>query len=91
MSLHLQIIMLAWRIISIKGRAEQQKSAAGVRTMKNITVSVPDEVYLDARVWAARRGISVFAAVKLFLGHLSDDSEFIAAFLNDSTPYPLYP
>jgi hypothetical protein len=42
--------------------------------MKNITVSVPDEIYLEARVLAAMRGTSVSALVRQFLeslGHLS--------------------
>jgi hypothetical protein len=58
-------------------------SAAGVRIMKNITVSVPDEIYIDARVWAARRGISVSAMVKLFLDHFSDDPEGIVEILEE--------
>jgi len=56
--------------------------------MKNITVSVPDEIYIDARVWAARRGISVSAMVKLFLDHFSDDPEGIVEILKN---YPLFP
>ncbi|MEX0782818.1 MAG: hypothetical protein WD557_09225 [Dehalococcoidia bacterium] len=45
--------------------------------MKNITVSVPDEVYRRARVRAAEQGKSVSALVAEFLGGLSDrESEF---------------
>ena len=45
--------------------------------MKNITVSVPDDVYRAARVRAAERGRSVSALVAEFLRSLSSqDSEF---------------
>jgi hypothetical protein len=40
--------------------------------VKNITVSVPDDVYRDARVAAAERGGSVSALVVGFLRSLSD-------------------
>ena len=47
------------------------------RSMKNITVSVPDEVYRQARVSAAEQGKSVSALVTEFLKSLSDrDAEF---------------
>lgn len=39
--------------------------------MKNITVSVPDDVYRNARVAAARRDTSVSALVVAFLEQLS--------------------
>ena len=35
--------------------------------MKNITVSVPDETYRSARVWAAHRDTSVSAVVQYLL------------------------
>ena len=38
--------------------------------MKNITVSVPDTVYLRARVWAAERSTSVSAVVAHLLENL---------------------
>jgi hypothetical protein len=38
--------------------------------MKNITVSVPDETYRGARVWAARRDTSVSAVVAYLLESL---------------------
>jgi plasmid stability protein len=45
--------------------------------MKNITVSVPDEVYRDARIRAAERGTSVSALVAEYLTSLSErDAEF---------------
>lgn len=45
--------------------------------MRNITVSVPDEVYQHARVRAAEQGRSVSALVAEFLSGLSDrDAEF---------------
>ena len=39
--------------------------------MKNITVSVPDEVYRSARIRAAERGSSVSAIVTEYLRSLS--------------------
>lgn len=45
--------------------------------MKNITVTVPDDVYRAARVRAAEQGSSVSALVRGFLGSLADrDAEF---------------
>ena len=45
--------------------------------MKNITVTVADEVYREARIRAAERGSSVSALVGDFLRSLSDrDTEF---------------
>ena len=45
--------------------------------MKNITVSLPDEVYRNARVKAAERDTSVSALVKQFLiGLAEEESEF---------------
>ena len=45
--------------------------------MKNITVSVPDEVYRAARIHAAERGRSVSALVTEYLRSLTgDESEF---------------
>lgn len=44
---------------------------------KNITVSVPEDVYRAARVRAAREGSSVSAVVKDFLWHFAgQDDEF---------------
>jgi hypothetical protein len=40
--------------------------------MKNITLTVSDEVYVLARVWAARRCTSVSALVRQFLESLDD-------------------
>ncbi len=40
--------------------------------MKNLTVSVPDEVYRNARIAAARRDTSVSALVVAYLQGLSD-------------------
>jgi hypothetical protein len=48
--------------------------------MKNITVSVPDDVYRAARVRAAERGSSVSALVAGYLSSLSDrDAELARA------------
>ncbi len=45
--------------------------------MKNITVSVPDDVYRSARVRAAEQGSSVSALVADFLRSLSErEAEF---------------
>lgn len=45
--------------------------------MRNITVSVPDDVYRAARIRAAERGSSVSALVAEYLRGLSDrDLEF---------------
>jgi plasmid stability protein len=45
--------------------------------MKNITVSVPDDVYRQARIRAAERGSSVSAMVADYLRSLSGgDAEF---------------
>lgn len=46
-------------------------------TVKNVTVSVPDEVYRQARIRAAEAGTSVSALVARYLGSLSGpDAEF---------------
>lgn len=45
--------------------------------MKNVTVSVPDEVYRQARIKAAGRSTSVSALVREFLKKLAEeDSDF---------------
>lgn len=41
--------------------------------MKNITVSVPDDVYRAARIRAAEEGRSVSGMVAMYLRSLSDD------------------
>lgn len=43
--------------------------------MRRITVSVPDEVYREARIKAARRGRSVSALVAEFLGTLGEGGD----------------
>lgn len=43
--------------------------------MRNITVSVPDEVYREARIQAAKRGRSVSALVADFLSGLDEDGD----------------
>jgi len=40
--------------------------------MKNITISVPDEVYRQARVWAAQHGTSLSATVGRLLALLPE-------------------
>jgi plasmid stability protein len=45
--------------------------------VKNITISVPDDVYREARIRAAEHGSSVSALVAEYLRSLSDrDAEF---------------
>jgi len=44
--------------------------------MKNITVSLDDETYRQARIIAAQRDTSVSAMVKKFLADLPKESEF---------------
>jgi hypothetical protein len=46
--------------------------------VKNITVSVPDQVYRDARVAAAQRDTSVSALVVAYLERLSGPMEEFA-------------
>ncbi|HWD69404.1 MAG TPA: DUF6364 family protein [Solirubrobacteraceae bacterium] len=46
--------------------------------MKNITVSVPEDVYRAARITAAEQGTSVSALVKAYLESISQkDGEFL--------------
>lgn len=68
----LQIITLTRRTIEIKGPAKDPPPAGAHQSMKNITVSIPDEIYLNARIKAARRSTSVSALVRDFLESLSD-------------------
>jgi hypothetical protein len=46
--------------------------------VKNITVSVPDDVYRNARVTAAQRDTSVSALVVAYLEHLSGRADEFA-------------
>lgn len=46
--------------------------------MKNITLSVPDDVYRAARIRAAERGSSVSALVAAYLRSLSSESATFA-------------
>jgi plasmid stability protein len=43
--------------------------------MRNITVSVPDEVYREARIEAAKRGRSVSALVAEYLSRLGETGD----------------
>jgi hypothetical protein len=40
--------------------------------MKNLTVSIHDETYIEARIWALRRGTAVSALVEKFLETLNE-------------------
>jgi hypothetical protein len=42
----------------------------GARIMKNITVSVSDQAYRQARIWAAERGTSISRVVQYFISTL---------------------
>ena len=44
--------------------------------MKNVTVSVPDDIYRTARIRAAERGTSISGMVADYLRSLSSDTEF---------------
>ncbi|MFZ1085313.1 MAG: DUF6364 family protein [Terracidiphilus sp.] len=52
--------------------------------MKNLTVSIHDEVYIEARIWALRRGTSVSALVERFLETLNESESPGLAFSNRS-------
>jgi len=68
--------------------------------MKNLTVSIHDEIYLEARIWALRRGTSVSALVEKFLETLNESDSPGLAFSDggleasleelDSPPFPLF-
>ena len=59
--------------------------------MKNITVSIPDELYLEARVMAARRGTSVSALVKIFIESIIEDQYSDRDnFESEGYPHPPY-
>ncbi len=47
-------------------------------TVKNVTISVPDEVYRTARIRAAERGTSVSALVAEYLRSLSERDAEVA-------------
>jgi hypothetical protein len=61
--------------------------------MKNITVTVPDEIYLLARVHAARQATSVSALVRQFLESL-DERAYSGPYISDedldASPPPSY-
>jgi len=69
--------------------------------MKNITVTVPDETYRRARVWAATRDTTVSALVRRFLEFrlersfpgidLPDGKQGAAEATPTPTPLPLFP
>lgn len=62
--------------VQAHGRSEQLDGghAAGYSdTVKNVTVSLPDEVYTRARVKAAERDTSLSALVREFLMKLSQE------------------
>ncbi|MGD0801478.1 MAG: hypothetical protein ABR906_09195 [Terracidiphilus sp.] len=61
--------------------------------MKNLTVSIHDEIYIEARIWALRRGASVSALVERFLETLNESDCPGLAFYDgglDGPPTPLF-
>jgi hypothetical protein len=48
--------------------------------MRNITVAIPDDVHLRARVWAAQRDTSLSAVVRYLLETLPGISRSASAF-----------
>jgi Tol biopolymer transport system component len=60
----------------------QASVSADAKTMKKITLSIPDEIYIEALVWAARHNTSVSAMVRDILKSVSKERPFRAA----STP-----
>ena len=48
--------------------------------MRNITVSVSDETYIQARVWAAQRDTSLSAIVQYLLQTLPSVTKAVRAF-----------
>ena len=58
--------------------------------MRNITVAIPDDVHLRARVWAAQRDTSLSAVVRYLLETLPGISRSASAF-PVSKPYAAPP
>ncbi len=56
--------------------------------MRNITVSINDQVYHDVRVWCAQRDTSVSAVVQRFLEDLPHLKESHRIPLPDARPRP---
>ncbi len=50
------------------------------QNMRNITVSVSDETYIQARIWAAQRDTSVTAIVQYLLQTLPSVTKAVRAF-----------
>ncbi len=48
--------------------------------MRNLTLAIPDDVYLRARVWAAQRDVSLSAVVRYLLGTLPGIKRAASAF-----------
>jgi hypothetical protein len=64
-------VLLARRQFARPGHRTLAQKLCYSETVKNLTVSVPDGVYRNARVAAARRDTSVSALVVAFLEQLS--------------------
>ena len=54
--------------------------------MKNITVSVSDEAYRQARIWAAARNVSLSRIVAYLLETLPDQPRSARRFPRPTTP-----
>jgi hypothetical protein len=59
-----------------------------IATMKNITVTISDELYLAARIWAAQNGTSVSKLVKDFLESIPDEHGSELKFPRSLYPLP---
>jgi hypothetical protein len=63
--------------------------------MRNITVTIPDDAYRRARVWAAQRDTSLSAVVKHLLETLPGSSRAASTFplrnSNPASPSPANP
>ena len=63
--------LAARRLTAVESGSNATRKLCYCETVKNITVSVPDDVYRNARVTAARRDTSVSALVVAYLERLS--------------------
>lgn len=59
--------------------------------MRNITVTIPEDAYRRARIWAAERDTSLSAVVKYLLETLPGNSRAIKTFPARSQPVPSPP
>jgi hypothetical protein len=77
-NLPLQKITLRGRTLGEKRKGNEIPSAG--EAMRNITVTIPDDSYRRARVWAAQRDTSISAVVKYLLETMPGISRANSAF-----------